>query len=172
MAFPKKPVAIEKLSTELLRQIRNPAIHERFSASRRLISLNDPTILPQIIERFRKETNSLERIYLINLIGDFHNKSATPVLIETLNDKHQEVRFQALGALQNLKDKRTIPKIREKLKDPYWRVRCKAIDILAEKMGRKILPDIQMMLRDDNPNVRERASIAIDLIERGIFPEK
>ncbi|MBN2231057.1 MAG: HEAT repeat domain-containing protein, partial [Candidatus Thorarchaeota archaeon] len=101
-----------------------------------------------------KEQNYLIRRGAAATLGEIGDKRATDILIETLNDEHDDVRCNAAWALAEIKDKRSLNALLKATNDTNWQVRLNAGAALGKIKGKGTLDALLKLSRDKHPQVR------------------
>lgn len=142
----------------------------RLNAIEKLSQINEPAILPYLIEALKDEQRSIrERLVqvLVQILPQYPQDSFQ-TLIRSLQHPDWVVRvhvIKVLGKLGNFAVK-AVPAMIQTLKDPHWVIRKHIAEALGEigKPAREAIPALQEALSDTDSFVRKEANMALSKI--------
>ncbi|MBI4664687.1 MAG: HEAT repeat domain-containing protein [Verrucomicrobia bacterium] len=107
--------------------------------------------------------NELGRRWAADLLGSIGEKPeiAVPALIRSLKDNDQNVRRNAIAALEQFEAREAIPALRKTLDAGDADVRRAAIGALARFEDREAIPALRRLLADERAGVRASAALAL-----------
>lgn len=94
-------------------------------------------------------------------IGEIHNTSAVPELIETLGDEKWSLRLSAAGALSKIGDTSAVPALIVASKDENRNVRYAAVWALGKIGDKSAVPALIEALKEEDKNARQQAIRAL-----------
>ena len=131
---------------KLVGELESKDLETRSRAIDALSTLEEMEIIDFLISLLRKDSHRLVKEGVCKTLGKIGHKKATSVLIESLNDKNESVRYQAVIALGQLRDASAVPPLLELLKrqdDPLVRSEAaKALGLIGDPSALKILLNI------------------------------
>ncbi len=131
---------------KLVGKLESKNLDARSRAIEILSSLEEMEIIDFLISLLKKDSHRLVKEGVCKSLGKIGHKKATDVLIETLNDENESVRYQAVIALGQLGDTFAVPSLLELLKkqdDPLVRSEAaKALGLIGDPSALKILLNI------------------------------
>ncbi len=131
---------------KLVGELESKNLNTRSRAIEVLSSLEKMEIIDFLISLLMKNSHRLVKEGVCKSLGKIGHRKATDVLIETLNDENESVRYQAVIALGQLGDTHTVPPLLELLKrqdDPLVRSEAaKALGLIGDPSALKILLSI------------------------------
>ncbi|MGC9780794.1 MAG: HEAT repeat domain-containing protein [Candidatus Heimdallarchaeota archaeon] len=131
---------------KLVGELESKNLNTRSRAIEVLSSLEKMEIIDFLISLLMKNSHRLVKEGVCKSLGKIGHRKATDVLIETLNDENESVRYQAVIALGQLGDSHAVPPLLELLKrqdDPLVRSEAaKALGLIGDPSALKILLNI------------------------------
>jgi HEAT repeat protein len=142
---------------------RKEAAFELAKALKRGEAKRYPNLEQQVSDLYVRSRNDdpMVRRYLTVVLGDLHDRKATPLLIDALNDRDPETRIYALWALGEARDPASLPALIKAATDDDSGVRKMAVYALGELGAAAALPTLVGALNDQVPDVRFNAAIAL-----------
>jgi HEAT repeat protein len=125
-----------------------------------LLAEMGPVVVSELIETF-PAMGRASRIATIDLIAHVGEGSATPFLVERLDDLDRDIRARAAAALGRIGDERAIPGLLAALQDAEWPVRSMAAKALGDQKVARAVPSLQASLCDPEWWVRSNAADAL-----------
>src|SRR5687767_10470976 len=131
----------------------------------------DERDVPKLLKQL-KDKKDEKRIEASFRLVEMKAESAVPAFIEALNDPNGTVRYNAAGALWNLREaaRPAVAALRDALRnDADMRVRLQAAGALRglDEAAAEWLPAVRRGLDDQSPEVRQLAKKLMKLIEEG-----
>jgi HEAT repeat protein len=125
-----------------------------------LLAEMGPAVVTELIDAF-PAMGRASRIATIDLIAHVSDSSATPFLVERLDDLDRDIRARAAAALGRIGDGRSIPVLLAALQDAEWPVRSMAAKALGDRRAVRAVAALQASLRDPEWWVRSNAADAL-----------
>jgi HEAT repeat protein len=125
-----------------------------------LLAEMGPVVVSELIEAF-PAMGRASRIATIDLIAHVGEGSATPFLVERLDDLDRDIRARAAAALGRIGDERAIAGLLAALQDAEWPVRSMAAKALGDQKVARAVPSLQASLCDPEWWVRSNAADAL-----------
>ena len=160
----------EQTVPDYLNEVQSGGRRERWQAAYQLSQLINageakkyPNLIHDVIRGYDSAKNDDPRIrqYLSMVLGNLGDKRATPLLIDTLQDRAPETRIYAALALGRLGDPAAVPRLIEVFSTDERDVRKAAAYALGEMRDPRALPALTTALADPIPDVRYNAAIAV-----------
>ncbi|MEO8034697.1 MAG: HEAT repeat domain-containing protein [Acidobacteriota bacterium] len=108
-----------------------------------------------------KADDPMVRRYLTVVLGDLHDRRATPLLLDAVNDHDSQTRVYALWALGELRDPVALPVLAKASSDDDSGIRKMAVYALGELGSDAAVPALAARLDDQVPDVRFNAAVAL-----------
>lgn len=142
---------------------RKQAAFELAKALKRGEAKRYPNLQQQVIELYNRSKNDdpMVRRYLTVVLGDLHDRKATPLLLDALNDADAETRIYALWSLGELRDPAALPALRKAAADDDSGIRKMAVYSLGELRVAEAVPVLVTALPDPVADVRFNAAMAL-----------
>lgn len=151
---------------KLVDELESSDLDTRSSAINALSIAGEADIINFLISLLRKNSPRLVKAGVCKTLGKIGNKKATDVLVESLDDEHESVRYQATIALGQIGDTIAVPPLLEVLKkkdDPLVRSEAaKALGIIGDPSSLKIL--LTMLRKDEDRFIRYHAVTSLGRI--------
>jgi len=93
-------------------------------------------------------------------IGKHKFKEALPLVHKATSDEYKNVRFEAVKALNLMRDKGSINTLARMINDPYYDIRLEAVKALEHIVDFASLKPLEKAREDLNKSVREEAKKA------------
>ena len=160
----------EQTIPDYLNEVRSGGRTERWQAAYQLSQLMNagearkyPNLAADVARVYRESKDDDPRIrqYLSMVLGNLGDRRATPLLVEALNDKHEETRIYAALALGRLRDPNAVPALLKSFAQDERDVRKSAAYALGEIGDRRAVPALVHALGDETADVRYNAAIAV-----------
>jgi HEAT repeat protein len=160
----------EQSVSDYLNQIRSGSSHERWQAAYQLSKSLDrgeaaktPNLEPRVASLYQSSKSDDPRIrrYLSIVLGRLHDRRATPLLLDGLNDRDVENRVYAILALGELRDPAAVPALAGLAADSEKDVRKTAVYALGEIGDSRAAPALAQALNDKEPDVRWNAAVSL-----------
>ena len=142
---------------------RKQAAFELAKALKRGEAKRYPNLQQQVIELYARSKNDdpMVRRYLTVVLGDLHDRKATPLLLDALRDNDAETRIYALWALGELRDPAALPALEQAAADDDSGIRKMAVYALGELHSAEAVPLLVKALADPVADVRFNAAMAL-----------
>jgi len=142
---------------------RKQAAFELAKALKRGEARRYPNLQQQVIDLYGRSKNDdpMVRRYLTVVLGNLHDRKATPLLLDALGDRDPETRIYALWALGELRDPAALPALGKAAADEDSGVRKMAVYSLGEIGSPEALPWLVTALGDSVADVRFNAALAL-----------
>jgi HEAT repeat protein len=142
---------------------RKQAAFELAKALKRGEARRYPNLEQQVSDLYArsKSDDPMVRRYLTVVLGDLHDRKATPLLIDALGDRDPETRIYALWALGEVRDPASLPALAKAATDDDAGIRKMALYVLGELGTAEAVPTLVAALNDQVPDVRFNAAIAL-----------
>lgn len=142
---------------------RKQAAFELAKALKRGEAKRYPNLQQQVLELYARSKNDdpMVRRYLTVVLGDLHDRKATPLLLDALHDQDAETRIYALWALGELHDPAALPALEQAAADDDSGIRKMAVYALGELHSAEAVPLLVKTLADPVADVRFNAAMAL-----------
>jgi len=142
---------------------RKQAAFELAKALKRGEAKRYPNLQQQVLELYTrsKSDDPMVRRYLTVVLGDLHDRKATPLLLEALKDADAETRIYALWSLGELRDPSALPALQQAATDDDSGIRKMAVYALGEMHSADAVPILVTALGDPVADVRFNAAMAL-----------
>lgn len=146
---------------------RKQAAFELAKALKRGEAKRYPNLQQQVIELYQrsKSDDPMVRRYLTVVLGDLHDRKATPLLLDALADPDAETRIYALWSLGELRDPAALPALTKAAADDDSGIRKMAVYALGELHAPEAVPALVTALADPVADVRFNAAMALSRYE-------
>jgi HEAT repeat protein len=160
----------EQSIPDYLNQIRSGSSHERWQAAYQLsksLKRGEARKYPNLEERVAsiyvasKNDDPRIRRYLSMVLGNLGDRRATPLLIQSLNERDVETRIYALLALAELRDPAAVPPMIAAAGDEDKDVRKTALYALGAAGDGRAIPLLVAGLSDPTADVRFNAAVGL-----------
>jgi HEAT repeat protein len=155
----------------LLEQLRNGEPNKQFSAVKALSQINDPRVLPAMVEALGK-TSVAVRIAALGTLERFADPNTYPKIEKLLRDTDPNVRGAAIEASLRCGGVRAVPGLVGCLGDKSWEVRRAAASALGSLGERSAVEGLCGLINDPDRDVRETAINALGQLKdrRAVVP--
>jgi HEAT repeat protein len=140
-------------------EIRRAAreIMEGFGTDKATKALNDAPLM-MMVKRMNEGVAS--KVDALIYIGKHKFKDALPLVHKATSDEYKNVRFEAVRALNLMRDKGSISTLARLINDPYFDIRLEAVKALEHIVDHASLKPLEKAREDLNKSVREEAKKA------------
>ncbi|OHD62760.1 MAG: hypothetical protein A2176_14770 [Spirochaetes bacterium RBG_13_51_14] len=140
-------------------EIRRAAreIIENIGTEKATKALNDAPLM-MMVKRMNEGVTS--KVDALEYIGKHKFKAALPLVHKATSDEFKNVRFEAVKALNLMRDKSSINTLARMTNDPYFDIRLEAVKALEHIVDRASLKPLEIAREDLNKHVREEAKKA------------
>jgi HEAT repeat protein len=143
-----------------------------WEAAKALVNLGNTKAVPNLIVCLAEEAQPERRSAIVWALGNFYDKRAVPVLIQTLQNKLEtpQVRGHTAEALGQLRDKRVLKVLVAALKDEFPEVRFWSAYALGQLKDPSVISELEQLAKSDKAvvpgwwAVKKEARAAIDLL--------
>jgi HEAT repeat protein len=142
---------------------RKQAAFELAKALKRGEAGRYPNLEQQVLDAYvrSKADDPMVRRYLTVVLGDLHDRRATALLIDAVNDPDSQTRVYALWSLGEVKDPTALPVLEKASSDDDSGIRKMAVYALGELGSPAAAPALAARLEDQVPDVRFNAAVAL-----------
>lgn len=142
---------------------RKQAAFELAKALKRGEAKRYPNLQQQVIDLYNRSKNDdpMVRRYLTVVLGDLHDRKATPLLLDALSDRDAETRIYALWSLGELRDPAALPALEQAAADDDSGIRKMAVYALGKIGSPAAIPLLAGALADPIADVRFNAAMAL-----------
>jgi HEAT repeat protein len=130
----------------LLKLLKDPSDDVRISAFLALEQICDNSAVPGLLEFLNDLSNSTAKAndvgFEFSLLSSMGGSEALMGLLPFLNHPDEDFRWQAIDALENMRDENAVTGILYKTRDCSSRVRSKAAHALGKISNRKVVPEL------------------------------
>lgn len=155
-----------KDAEKLVNELESSDLDTRSRAIDVLSTAGEADIINFLISLLRKNSHRLIKEGVCKTLGKIGNTKAIAVLVKSLDDEHESVRYQATIALGQIGDANAVPSLLEVLKrkdDPLVRSEAaKALGIIGDPSSLKIL--LTLLRKDENRFIRYHAVTSLGRI--------
>ena len=124
-----------------------------------------PDVIDAIAKEVKDGVNSDVRANAAHAEGILRGKAAVPVLIDAVHSKDTDVIYEALVALQKIRDESAGPAIQFRLRDLDFKVQVAAIQTTGVLLNKAAVPDlIDVLNRSKDIRVKREALTAIAML--------
>lgn len=155
------PDATQVLPTLRQALLSDPEVDVRAAAAACLGDLKDPTVLPDLLAAFERETEWLLQFSVIAALGELGDVGAFDALVSALSHENDLIRTAAAAALGDLGDPRAIPYLEPLINDPDWQLRFRVCLSLGHIDDAATQPLLAQMAQDPNEHVAQEAQRAL-----------
>jgi HEAT repeat protein len=140
-------------------EIRRAAreILEGFGTDKAAKALNDAPLM-MMVKRMNEGVAS--KVDALVYIGKHKFKDALPLVHKATSDEYKNVRFEAVRALNLMRNKGSISTLARLINDPYFDIRLEAVKALEHIVDHASLKPLEKAREDLNKSVREEAKKA------------
>ena len=152
-------------------EIRRAAreIMENIGTEKATKALNDAPLM-MMVKRMNEGVAS--KVDALIYIGKHKFKDALPLVHKATSDEYKNVRFEAVKALESLRDKGSITTLARMINDPYFDIRLEAVKALEFIVDTASLKLLEKAKDDLNKSVREEAKKAYYTIQTKLEEKK
>jgi HEAT repeat protein len=154
-------VANEEQVRFLLERLDQGSVEERVSAAWALAQTGRTDALPELTRAATDDPNSDVRINAIASIDLLGGETATPALLDFLEDEDEQVLAAALRGLADSPDPELVPKVGPLLVDGGDVTRALAVDVLGSCGNPEAIPFLAQVADDADFDVRTRVAFAM-----------
>jgi HEAT repeat protein len=151
---------------KLVNELESRDLDTRSKAIDALSTASEADIINFLISLLKKDTHRLVKEGVCKTLGKIGNKKAIDILVHSLDDEYESVRYQATIALGQIGDKVAVPPLLELLKrkdDPLVRSEAaKALGIIGDSSSLKIL--MTLLRKDEDRFIRYHAVTSLGRI--------
>ncbi len=124
-----------------------------------------PEVIASIAKMVKSGVNADVRANAAHAEGILRGKAAVPELVDAVHTKDTEVIYEALVALQKIRDESVGPNIQFRLRDMDFRVQVAAIQTTGVLLNKAAVPDlIDVFNRSKDVRVKREALTAIAML--------
>ena len=149
----------------LIKALNDYNCNVRNHAARALAKLKDPRIIPNLLKQYGKEKEETAKCGIIYALGEKGDYSVVPVLIESLKNGSNGVRFNAVNSLGSIGDSKAVPYLLKALKDSHIPVRMSASEALKKCIDSSSKSILKKSILDDNDVVQRVAKECIQKLK-------
>jgi HEAT repeat protein len=124
------------------------------------VSKQDRRLYRSALRKIKAAKDRKKRQELVEDMTSVKDSWASDVLLDSLEDKNEEIRnfiSHELGKRDDL----DLERVTEKLSHPLWYVKCSALKILGLKEDKGVLIHIEALLTEPNVEVRRAVASAL-----------
>jgi HEAT repeat protein len=152
-------------------EIRRAAreVMESFGTDKAAKALNDAPLM-MMVKRMNEGVAS--KVDALIYIGKHKFKEALPLVHKATSDEYKNVRFEAVRALNLLRDRGSVNTLARMINDPYYDIRLEAVKALEHIVDTTALKPLEKAQQDLNKSVREEAKKAYYTIQTKLNESK
>lgn len=150
----------------LVNELESSDLETRSRAINALSTAGEADIINFLISLLRKDSHRLVKEGVCKTLGKIGSKKAIGILVKSLDNEHESVRYQATIALGKIGDINAVPPLLEVLKrkdDPLVRSEAaKALGVIGDPSSLKLL--LTMLRKDEDRFIRYHAVTSLGRI--------